>query len=64
MNLNVVHNDVNVFLNTFGDTYTLETLGTFGANIVDNQLNIQFTPRYSSTTVSFIRNAIAKMGVS
>ena len=63
LNLNVVHNDFNVFVNTFGDTYSLETLGSFTASIVDGLLNVQFTPVYSSTTVSFVRNAIAKMGV-
>lgn len=63
LNLNVLHNGTIAFKNTFGDVYTSIPLGTFDAVITGTTLNLLFTPTTGSTTVAFIRNAIARVGI-
>jgi hypothetical protein len=63
LNLNIIHNGITVFANTFGDAYSSSSLGSFTGSIVGTTLNVLFTPTNSSVTVAFIRNAIARIGV-
>jgi hypothetical protein len=76
LNLNIVHDDSNVSLVSFGsssnrldygelenslNTSTNTALGQFTATIVGNVLNLLFTPSVGYAVVSFIKNAIRKI---
>jgi hypothetical protein len=76
LNLNIVHDDSNVSLVSFGsssnrldygqlenslNTSTNTALGLFTATIVGNVLNLLFTPSVGYAVVSFIKNAIRKI---
>lgn len=76
LNLNIVHDDSNVSLVSFGsssnkldygelenslNTSTNTALGQFTATIVGNVLNLLFTPSVSYAVVSFIKNTIRKI---
>jgi hypothetical protein len=56
--LRTLHNGANVWLAQYGEMYSNDSLGLFDATISGDNLNLLFTPTYSSTTVRIYRNAI------
>ena len=49
--LRSLHNDANVWLAQYGEMFTNDSLGLFDAIISSGNLNLLFTPTYTSTTV-------------
>lgn len=60
LNVNIVHNGTNGFINTYGSLTSVESLGTFTVNLTSGFLNLIFTPVYPSTTITYVRSVMAK----
>lgn len=51
----VLHNDIQVFINDYNEIYTEDTLGIFDASIVSNSIVLQFTPIYQINTIKLFK---------
>ena len=63
LNLSVVNSGSTAQVSAFGDAYNAGALATFGASVVDGQVQLIINPTTGSTTVSYLRHALVKLTI-
>lgn len=61
LNISIVNSESSAQITTFGDAYNTSVLATFDASVSGGMVQLKITPAQSSTTVSYLRNALIKL---